>query len=88
MSDLIAPWQSVHLHQLTLSIENQLCEGEQLRWGRTFWQVGISVGGMPQFFESLGKEIGEENKNKVNKHHLARRVYHLLRTCLNISGKS
>lgn len=56
MSDLIAPWQSVHLHQLTLSIQNQLCEGEQLRGGRTFWQVGISLGGMPKFFESLGKE--------------------------------
>lgn len=57
MSDLIAPWQSVHLHQLTLGIKNQLCEGEQLRGGRTFWQVGISLGGMPQFFESLGKEV-------------------------------
>lgn len=60
MSDLIAPWQSVHLHQLTLSIENQLCEGEQLRRGRTFGQVGISMGGMPEFFESLGKEIGKK----------------------------
>lgn len=55
MSDLIAPWQSVHLHQLTLSIQNQLREGEQLRRGGTFWQVGVSLGGMPQFFESLRK---------------------------------
>lgn len=47
MSDLIAPWQSVHLHQLTLSIQNQLREGEQLRRGGTFWQVGVSLGGMP-----------------------------------------
>lgn len=53
MSDLIAPWQSVHLYQLSLSIQNQLCEGEQLGRGRAFWQVGISLRGMPQFFESL-----------------------------------
>ncbi|TNN86771.1 hypothetical protein EYF80_002954 [Liparis tanakae] len=30
-TDLVAPRQSVHLQQLTLGIENQLCEGEQLR---------------------------------------------------------
>lgn len=34
-TDLVAPRQSVHLHQLTLSIKDQLCEGEQLRWKRT-----------------------------------------------------
>lgn len=57
MSHLIASWQSVHLHQLTLSIQNQLGEGEQLRRGGTLWQVGVSLGGVPQLFESLGKEI-------------------------------
>lgn len=67
MSDLIAPWQSVHLYQLTLSIKNQLCEGEQLGGGRTFWQVGISLCGMPQFFESLRKEDErKKSKNKAN----------------------
>lgn len=30
-TDLVAPWQSVHLHQLALGVKNQLCEGEQLR---------------------------------------------------------
>ncbi len=35
-TDLVAPWQSVHLHQLTLGVKNQLCEGEQLRWKGAF----------------------------------------------------
>lgn len=35
-TDLVATRQSVHLHQLTLSIKNQLCEGEQLRGEGTF----------------------------------------------------
>lgn len=35
-TDLVATWQSVHLHQLTLCIKNELCEGEQLRRERAF----------------------------------------------------
>lgn len=29
-ADLVASRQAVHLHQLTLSVQDQLCEGEQL----------------------------------------------------------
>lgn len=35
-TDLVATWQSVHLHQLTLGVKNQLSESEQLRRERAF----------------------------------------------------
>lgn len=54
-TDLVAPWQTVHLHQLTLGIQNQLCEGEQLRRKRALGQVGVGLGRVPQLLQSLGK---------------------------------
>lgn len=47
-TDLVASWQSVHLNQLTLGIQNQLCEGEQLRGKRAFGNVGIGLGRVPK----------------------------------------
>lgn len=52
-TDLVASWQSVHLHQLVLGVENQLCEGEQLRGKGAFWQVGERLERVPLLLQTL-----------------------------------
>lgn len=43
-TDLIATWQSVHLHQLTLGVQHQLGEGQQLRGKRAFGDKCMRLG--------------------------------------------
>lgn len=52
-TDLVATWQSVHLHQLTLRIKHQLSEGEQLRGEGDFGEVGVDLAGVPKLLQRL-----------------------------------
>lgn len=54
-SDLIAPGQAVHLHQLTLRVQHQLSEGEELRGQGALGKVSVRIHELPQLFQSLNE---------------------------------
>lgn len=55
---LISSWQPVHVHQLALVIQHQLCVGQDVGGQRCWGQEGVFIHGIPQLDQRL--RVGRE----------------------------